>query len=728
MRSADMPVIDGRKVSSPARDWAIVAGVFAVLVGVAAVWLAIDRRPPAWDHANHLERVVTCAEDLARGDIERILERSSFYPPLVPCTAALAYRLWPTDEASAEAVILLFLGLGMAATYLLGRRFSGRTAGVVAAMAFGTAPFVIYISLRFQLDLPLAAMVALAIEALLRTEGFRRWAWSLGAGVVVGLGLLTKPTFLVYVLVPIVLLATQIADRRRLVNAAAGAAAAIVLSLPWYGLRLFGLPAQIGSRSFKQAAESGHPHLLSAAALGYYPQTFATQFGAIAVVLFVIGLLIGMRRHRMLLASVVLPFAVFELIQNKNLRYTLPLLPLAATVAGLGFAALPRRARLSAGALLIAAGGLQISATAFGMPPNFRIPGVGIPLAIVSPPSREDWRQREILTLIASDSAGAPTTVSVVPNYSRFSASNFRYYAVRDGRPFSFSRAWDAEPLGIQYMILKTGDVGPPWTAAKIQRVDARLASDRNLARIFPVIGEFPLPDGSIGSVRARRIPVGLDVAPSALARVIAAGFRRRLSEVARDVESFDVKLQYDRNVLGGHVTRVEISAATATVGEWTRRNPAALRLEDLRIVIEDLLVNPYSAWEEGQLALLDARLFRLERARIGAADLREFLPRLKGARRTSVTLGAGFAEVAVGLPGPDLSARVRLLAVHDRPFAIEAERVRIGVVPVPEVLTNWVIRNFDPAPGIAARMPFPVEIGPVTMTPSGIEIGRPGR
>ena len=214
--------IDWRRVSPAARDWVIVAGVFAVLVGVAAVWLSTDRLPSQWDHANHLERVVTCAGDLARGDAQRVLERSSFYPPFVPCVAALVYRLWPTDEAASQAVILLFLGLGMGATYLLGRRFSGGAAGVVAATAFGTAPFVVYISLRFQLDLPLAAMVALAIEALLRTEDFRRLNWSLAAGIVVGLGLLTKPTFLVYVLVPTVWLAVQIADRRRLANAALG--------------------------------------------------------------------------------------------------------------------------------------------------------------------------------------------------------------------------------------------------------------------------------------------------------------------------------------------------------------------------------------------------------------------------------------------------------------------------------------------------------------------------
>ena len=44
-----MTVTGGRKVSSAARDWAIVAGVFAVLAGVATVWLSIDRLPPQWD-------------------------------------------------------------------------------------------------------------------------------------------------------------------------------------------------------------------------------------------------------------------------------------------------------------------------------------------------------------------------------------------------------------------------------------------------------------------------------------------------------------------------------------------------------------------------------------------------------------------------------------------------------------------------------------------------------
>jgi len=41
----------------------------------------------------------------------------------------------------------------------------------------------------------------------------------------------------------------------------------------------------------------------------------------------------------------------------------------------------------------------------------------------------------------------------------------------------------------------------------------------------------------------------------------------------------------------------------------------------------------------------------------------------------------------------------------------------------VPSRLVNWVIRNFDPTPKIAARVPFPVEIGRVTVRDEALRI-----
>jgi hypothetical protein len=40
-------------------------GLLVALAAVMVVWLGIDRRPPEWDHANHLERAVACHRSLA---------------------------------------------------------------------------------------------------------------------------------------------------------------------------------------------------------------------------------------------------------------------------------------------------------------------------------------------------------------------------------------------------------------------------------------------------------------------------------------------------------------------------------------------------------------------------------------------------------------------------------------------------------------------------------------
>ncbi len=708
-----------------AREWAIVGGVYLALVLIAAVWLAVDRTPPEWDHANHLERVVHCAEDMARGDVRTIIERSSFYPPVVPCTAALVYRLAPSDAAAAQSVILAFLGLGMAAVYLLGRRVAGGTEGVVAAVVFGCAPFVVFSALRFQLDLPLAAMVAVALLVIFLTEGFTRVGWSLVAGIVFAVGMLTKPPFAAYVLVP-VLLAVASSYRRR--RAAGYAALAILvgaaLSVPWYGPRLFGLLPQIANRSFKQAAESGHPDPLTATALLLYPTWLAPQLGVLALLLLLVGIVIAaMRRQWIVLAALLAPFLLFELLQNKNLRYTLPLMPVAAVLAGMAFGLLKGRAR-SVGAIVLGlACALQVSATVLAVPSGWKLPGLGVPFVLESPPRTASWRQREILALISKDSRGEPVTVSVVPNDNFFSVSNFRYYGTRDRLPLQFTRAWDGEPIGIEYMILKTGDVGPSWTAEKPRRIAERLQTDGALARVFPVIGEFQLPDNSTATVRARRLTEDVPATAAAFAREVQAAVRRALADVATDVQGLEINLNHDDTILRGHIGRVEIRAAAARVGELKRPGSPLLRVGDIQFVFEDVLVNPFSVHANGRLSPLDARRASLERVTIREDDLRAFLKEQKGFKTASVTFEQGALAFVISLPGPDVAARVRALPATDRPFALVADHVTVGGIPVPAMLVDWVVRTWDPAPRIASRLPVPVTLGRIDITPEAIRI-----
>jgi hypothetical protein len=155
---------------------------------------------------------------------------------------------------------------------------------------------------------------------------------------------------------------------------------------------------QILNRSFKQAAEQRNPEPLTGAALLYYPRTLPTQLGLLAGLLLLWGLW-ALRKNRtarpLLWLATLGPFVVFSLIQNKNLRYTLPILPAAALVAAIGLRALPGVWRRGAGWAAVALGVLQVSMALFLVPTPPTLPGMILPMTLGRAPSRAGHRRPE---------------------------------------------------------------------------------------------------------------------------------------------------------------------------------------------------------------------------------------------------------------------------------------------------------------------------------------------
>jgi hypothetical protein len=250
-----------------------------------------------------------------------------------------------------------------------------------------------------------------------------------------------------------------------------------------------------------------------------------------------------------------------------------------------------------------------------------------------------------------------------------------------------------------------------------------RLATDPHLDRVFPVIGEFPLPDGSRATVRARRLAPVTGSTPAELAAALEAGFRRWLEAFVRDADGLEVRLVHDEAILNGRIRRVEVGAAAATVGELRRRGKPQLRVHDLGLVLEDVLVNPWSAAAEGRFDLLDVGRGRLATATVTIADLQAFVSAFKGFRRSTVTADGDALAITVRQAGPDVSARVRVRPASDGPLALEAEGVRVGGVPVPDALVSWVVRHFDPSARLARRARFAIEIGRVSVRDGALRI-----
>ena len=110
----------------------VLLGLFLCVCASASVWILIDRRPPEWDHANHLERAVYCYRSLrivVSSGTRETIEASSFYPPIVSCAAGLLYLVFPVAPVTAQAVMMASLALAMAAIYGLGRRLGNARVG-----------------------------------------------------------------------------------------------------------------------------------------------------------------------------------------------------------------------------------------------------------------------------------------------------------------------------------------------------------------------------------------------------------------------------------------------------------------------------------------------------------------------------------------------------------------------------------------------------------------------
>lgn len=718
------------------RPWLPLAALVATLAVVTAVWVSIDRRPPESDHANHLERALHCYRIVADGaphPVQTILLESSFYPPLVPCLTGFLYFVAPVVPLTAQAVMLAFLALGIAALYALGRDLWNVETGLLAAFFFATAPFVVFSLTNFQLDLPQASMVAVTLYVLMRSDGFARGPWCVILGVVLGLGMLTKPPFATYVL-PAMLWSAWSAmrspdRRRRMVRLLFALAVAAALALPWYGPRLVGLPMQVLARSFKQAAEAGQVEALTPAGLLFYPRVFLPQFGLLAGPLCAWGLWAARRERRaraLLWLSTLVPFCLYSLIQNKNLRYTLPILPAAALLTAAGVQSLPRGWKRGVIAACLAVGALQISMTAFAVPRPLMLALFLTPLPISFPPSPADWQEDRVLDDLVKASGGRPATVAVVPNYNFFSVSNFRYEALRRRLPLQMTRGWNGPPLGIDFVILKTGSQGPSFTVAKAERLTRAFAEDPFLSGVFPVIAEYPLPDQSRGVVRARRIPPLQDVTPAEVARRLHRAQEAALADYVRDAEGLRIALDYrPEAILEGLVDRLHVEARAATVGELRRRNRAPLRVRDIQIDVERLLVNPQRLLATGAVEILDAGGLRINTLAITQADLDEFLRGQPAGSALAVELADGRARVK--LKRFPASARVGLLSGSgDSPFSIVVEDVELAGLPVPGFLVDWVARHFDPTLRLR-HLPVPVSLGKIRIRPGRVEVGGQG-
>jgi 4-amino-4-deoxy-L-arabinose transferase-like glycosyltransferase len=187
--------------------WLLIGGL--VVFHAVNNWLWLDKNVTltGWDRPRHLAQSITYARMLSPITLRSLFDVmvwDSIRPPLFPASASILYWLFGWSSDVATMVNVIYMAILLAATYGIGKRWGGRWLGMASVALLACFPMFYAMSRYFYLEFGLTALVALSVFLLLATDCFQRRGLSLLFGLSLGLGLLTKRTFAVFVVGPVI--------------------------------------------------------------------------------------------------------------------------------------------------------------------------------------------------------------------------------------------------------------------------------------------------------------------------------------------------------------------------------------------------------------------------------------------------------------------------------------------------------------------------------------------
>jgi 4-amino-4-deoxy-L-arabinose transferase-like glycosyltransferase len=491
----------------------LLAASFVYLAAANLIWIARDTRPPFWDMAVHQTAALRIYDAFASEGIRGIAEVPRItqpYPPFYQSIVAGFYAVFGKSVEAAQSANLLAVAVLLLATYGLGRTLLKPVPAAAAAIIVNFYPYLLWLSRETLIDYWLTSMVALAMWSLLRTNDFSDRKRSVIFGIVCGLGMLTKWTFAFFLVLPALW-----AARKNIKNAAIAAGTAAVVAAYWY-IYAIGALAQLLRVNAAGAVNEGDPNPLTFQAFLFYVRVLeGSQLFLPLFLAFIAGGILLVRRFERAWIPVVLWIAGgwlgLMLFQNKDPRYSLPLLPAVALVTAQIFQGKEVRVALLMPFLLF-----QHYMVSFGVP---RLPPAVVlakapdgPISynwnlytqryfdLWGPPAREDWQIRRVLDKISTPN-GPAVRLGMVPDIPRFDLFAFQFYVVLLKLPVELSRLLSFDETVIanhDYVLVSEKDKG--FEAGSYFTPDLARINEYILGHpeSFNMVDRFPLPNGDM--------------------------------------------------------------------------------------------------------------------------------------------------------------------------------------------------------------------------------------
>src|SRR5260221_3154925 len=235
--------------TSATTRWALgVAAAALILAALNVWWFETYRRgyPFDIDEAGYTTFGLVDYLGLHNGGLKDwwdAIQNQPTFAPLVPALTSFVVLVKP-GVLDGFLVLTAFLVVLAMAVYGIGERLAGPRLGALAALVTATIPGVFAFAREYIFALPVAALLACAVYALMRSDGMRRRRWAIACGAAIGFMLLSRTMAIAYV--PGVLIAALVAMlargrgdlTRRFINLSLLIVTATAVAATWYARNL----------------------------------------------------------------------------------------------------------------------------------------------------------------------------------------------------------------------------------------------------------------------------------------------------------------------------------------------------------------------------------------------------------------------------------------------------------------------------------------------------------
>jgi 4-amino-4-deoxy-L-arabinose transferase-like glycosyltransferase len=327
--------------------------VFITLSTSTLLWVRNDQTPPPWDPSDHISTAYDYYRYIAHADLQGFYKEffleTHYYAPFVHLMTAIIFLIFGASKTSAIFINLISLAAILIATLLIYQKTftnpdeqqQGKISpGILAGILASCYHFPAWLIHDAFLDYPLIAIVTVSFALLLKTDNFTNRNYSMAFGVAFATGLLTKQTFAFFLILPVIYAMYKAVMARRfsaLFNLFLAILISAILAAIWYAPHLNDVLEIYRINKEGAINENEAPLFSFMSNVFYIHALISAQLQLPFAALFIFGLIFSLVRFRKECIPVYLwllsGLGIFTMIANKDVRYTVPILPAVAIIS-----------------------------------------------------------------------------------------------------------------------------------------------------------------------------------------------------------------------------------------------------------------------------------------------------------------------------------------------------------------------------------------------------------